>query len=187
MISLKRIALTAAALASAALLVPGCRSKDTAAKAPPAKAEQKAAPGAVPAWLGLGKAPLDEVGRLLMDLDSGDPCKFWRAEDILQNMGDSVAPRTRRALAASTPEARAAACRLAYNFRDQEAIGGMIALLGDESRMVRNTANVFLCGLTGRDFNFRPDALPEDRAAAQSRWQKWYAAAGGPAVAPRRD
>jgi len=132
------------------------------------------------------RGPLDEVGRLLVDLDSGDVVRCWRAEEALGEMGASVAPRTRAALGAAYPEARAAACRLAFKFRDEAAIPGMIALLDDDSRLVRSTANVFLCGLTDQDFGFRPDAAAPDRAAARAAWEAWRAKTYGPRLAPKR-
>jgi len=195
MISCKPTALMAITLTAAACLAAGCRDrKSGAAGAAAAAAPQAAEAERIPAWL--SKEPMDSVGRLLLDLDSGDPVRCWHAEEALGDLGAEIAPRTRRAMAASTPEARAAACRLAFKFRDEAAIPAMIALLADEpragrgydheSRLVMNTANVFLCGLTDRDFNFRPDALPADRAAARARWEAWYRSAYGPALAPKR-
>jgi len=154
-------------------------------KEPPVSAGAKAA-AAVAAAPGRDARQLDEVGRLLADLDSGDIVRCWRAEEALEQMGASVAPRTRAALGAANPEARAAACRLAFKFRDEPAIPGMIALLDDDSRLVRSTANVFLCGLTDQDFDFRPDATAADRAAAKAAWEAWHAKTYGPRLAPKR-
>jgi hypothetical protein len=194
MISCRPTALIVLTMVAATCLAAGCWHRKTAkSAAPQAAAPQTAEPTRIPAWL---KGPLDNVGKLLLDLDSGDPVRCWHAEEALGDLGAEVAPRTRLAMGASTPEARAAACRLAYKFRDEAAIPAMIALLADEpkagrgydheSRLVMNTANVFLCGLTDRDFNFRPDALPAERAAAKARWEAWYASAYGPGLAPKR-
>ena len=181
MTSFRRTALAMVILASAALAAMGCRKSEGK------DAKKAGADGNGPSLAWMGEKPtLDDVGNLLVEMDSGQPLLCWRAESALGEMGSSVAPRVRLALAASTPEARAAACRLAFKFRDQEAIPGMIALLGDDSRLVRNTANVFLCGLTDQDFGFRPDALESDRRDARKRWEAWYARTSGPVLPPKR-
>ncbi len=181
MTSFRRTALAMVILASAALAAMSCRKSEGK------DAKKAGADGNGPSLAWMGEKPtFDDVGKLLVDLDSGKPVLYWHAESALGEMGSAVAPRVRQAMAASMPEARAAACRLAFKFRDQEAIPGMIALLGDESRLVRNTANVFLCGLTDQDFGFRPDALESDRRAAQKRWEAWYAKTYGPVLPPKR-
>jgi hypothetical protein len=182
MISFRRTALLTAMLTAATFATFGCRNSKSQGSQPAAPAASSRTEN--PVWL--GRQPNDEVGLLLRDLDSGDPLRTWHAEESLGAMGPAVAARTRAAMNASTPEARAAACRLAYQFRDASALSGMIALLGDDSRLVRNTANVFLCGLTDQDFGFRADAMPADRAAAQDLWEAWYAKTHGPVLAPKR-
>jgi hypothetical protein len=124
-----------------------------------------------------GQLPRDlraDVARLLNDLASGDIRLAWRAEEELGRMGARVAPQVRLMLDSASPEARAAACRLAYRFEDKRAIAPMIDLLADESRLVRAQAGVSLSGMTEQDFDFRPDALASDRAKAIGRWQDWY-------------
>ncbi|MHC4913967.1 MAG: HEAT repeat domain-containing protein [Planctomycetota bacterium] len=124
-----------------------------------------------------GEAPRGAKGGVatfLADLASGDMVKAWRAEEALANMGPVVASQVRAMFGSASPEARAAACRLAYRFKDTVAIPTMIDLLADESRLVRVEASVNLSGITGQDFNFRADALPADRLAAIERWEKWY-------------
>jgi hypothetical protein len=114
------------------------------------------------------------IGQLLANLACGDMVKAWRAEEALGNMGPTVAAQVRAMFGSASPEARGAACRLAYRFRDTVAIPIMIDLLADESRLVRVEASVNLSGMTGQDFSFRADALPADRLAAIKRWEAWY-------------
>ena len=185
MISFRRTALLTAIMAAGIFTTVGCwtsRSQGSKTTGPAVSGTAKRTEKNT--WL--DKQPNDEVGLLLRELDSGDALRTWRAEESLGAMGSAIAARTRAAMNASTPEARAAACRLAYQFRDASAIPGMIALLGDDSRLVRNTANVFLSGLTNQDFGFRADAMPADRAAAQDLWEAWYAKTHGPVLAPKR-
>jgi len=124
-----------------------------------------------------GQLPRDirqDVAALLKDLASGDMVKSWRAESELARRGAEVLPSVRLMFGSTSPEARAAACRLCYRCRDVKALPAMIDLLSDESRMVRVEAGVSLSGMTGQDFDFRPDALQADRERAVERWQNWY-------------
>ena len=116
-----------------------------------------------------------EVQKLLADLASGDLVRAWQAEARLKEMGPGIAAEVRQVLDSPSPEARAAGCRLAYHYRDLDAVPGIIRLLDDSSDMVRTQADVSLSGITGQDFNFRAEALRTDRLAAQKRWSNWYA------------
>jgi HEAT repeat protein len=186
-----------AVLAVAAVLLTGCwpfsdkakSEKKAAAQPAPAADERVVKPyrTAQAAAAKKGGQP-DEVDLLLADLDSPTLVLQWRAEQALRDMGPSIAARVRPLLGSTAilPEARAAACRLAEQFRDAQAIPAMIALLMDDSRLVRSMANVSLCGLTNQDFDYRPDAIAEDRAAAQARWQAWHLRTAGPILPPKR-
>lgn len=175
-----RLALTLTAVTAMIALSTGCgKTKSGEGSVSLARPTQQSAAARA-------EKPLDEIGSLLADLDGGDVAASWRAEELLGAKGPWVAPRVRTMLGASTPEARAAACRLAYKFTDTSSIAGMIELLGDKSRLVRNTANYCLCGLTNQDFRFRPDAMPEDQAAAKARWESWYVRNYGPLPASKQ-
>jgi hypothetical protein len=203
-----RFTLSLAAAAVLCLAAYGCRGAKSKAPGEGAKAPASA-PSPALAQAARPPAPMistrkdkdgkplppDEIDMLLHELCGTelqrarlpeDVRSSWRAEDKLVEIGPSVAPRVRAALSFPCPEARAAACRLAYRFGDAEAIPAMIKLLDDESSLVRLHANRSLCGMTGQDMNYRPEALPEDRAAAKARWEKWYASTAGPVVVPKR-
>lgn len=172
----KTIALGLAVLAAAALTFSGCRKGPrTTTPRPDRTRRQRLLSGRFD-LLQKGRGPGGEggVAKLLADLASGDMVLAWRAEEALTAMGEEVAPQVRVMFGSASPEARGAACRMACHFKDTPALPKMIALLADESRMVRVEAGVSLCGLTNQDFNFRADALPADRAAAQARWRNWY-------------
>ncbi len=176
----KTIALGLAVMAAAALTFSGCRKGPRTIKKRPDRVRRERLSGRFDV-LQKGRGPTGEggVAKLLADLASGDMVLAWRAEEGLTEMGEDVAPQVRVMLDSASPEARGAACRLAYRFNDTPALPKMIALLADESRLVRVEVGVSLCGLTNQDFNFRADALPAERAAAQARWQNWYNKAYG--------
>ena len=171
-------------LSAAALLASGCRGGDS-----PGIGVGNAPPPPAPRRVKVPKARVaaqGDVSALLADLASGDMVRLWTAEEKLGRMGPSVAPQVRSMLGVALPEARAAACRLAYKFEDTEALPFMIELLADESRLVRSTSAVFLRGMTGQDFDYRPDALDSDRAASIVRWREWYAKTHGQVRRRRR-
>lgn len=179
---LRRATLVLAALA--AMLAAGCWPFGSSGRPGAVPEEQAAAPAAK---LELQRPEVrarpvtvpeagPRVSPLLADLQGADMLKCWRAEEALREMGPTMAPYVRAMFASPSPQARSAACRLAFRLNDWQAVPGIIALLADESLVVRRTANVYLCGLTGEDFGFRPEATPGDRAAAQARWTNWYAA-----------
>lgn len=172
-----KIALGLAVLAVAALGAAGCGKGPgkTAKNRPDRQVRRQRLSGRFDV-LQKGRAPggAGGVAKLLADLASGDMVLAWRAEEALADLGEDVAPQVRVMLDSASPEARAAACRLAYRFKDIAALPKMIALLTNESHLVRVEAGVNLCGLTDQDFNYRPDSLPADRAAAQARWRNWF-------------
>jgi hypothetical protein len=181
-----------AALCAAALMTWGCRGGSSGSGSG-AAAGPAAAPGRVvlddnSLALKRGDVPREVQGgfaQLLADLSSGEILRALTAEERLRELGVDAAPCVRAAFGSGSPEARAAACRLAYRIGDPAFIPPLVARLGDESRLVRIEANVNLCGLTGQDFNFRADALESDRAEAIKRWEAWYARTYGP-VKPGR-
>ena len=171
----KTIALGLAVLAVTALTFSGCRKGSRPTRNRPDRTRRQRLSGRFDVLQkGRGATGEGGVAKLLADLASGDMVLAWRAEEALTEMGEEVAPQVRVMLDSASPEARAAACRLACRFNDTPALPKMIALLADESRLVRVEAGVSLCGLTNQDFDFRADALPADRAAAQARWRNWY-------------
>lgn len=206
MTRLARLTLALPATLLLATACPGCRDS----KSQPAAEGPKPAPSPAPAATGAkpppaavsarkdasGKPlPADEVDVLLNDLSGtelqrsrlpSDARTSWLAEDKLIEIGPAIAPRVRAALSFPSPEARAAACRLACRFEDAGAVPALIGLLGDESLLVRTHANRSLCTLTGQDLGYRPGASPEDRAAARARWERWYASTTGPVAVPKR-
>jgi len=195
---IRRTTMSLAVLAAAAVLLSGCwpftdkakKGDQVAAKPAPAPEGKVVKPyqTAQSAAARKGSPPPDEVDFLLADLDNPSLVLQWRAEEALRDLGPSIAARVRPLLSSTAilPEARAAACRLAEYFRDHQAMPAMIALLMDESRLVRDVAGVSLCGLTNQDFDYRPDATVEDRVAAQARWQAWYLRTAGPILPPKR-
>jgi hypothetical protein len=165
-------------MAAAAVTFAGCRGDSGEEKRSRAEKRKKrriaARRRAALRKVNLPRDVPENVAKLLGALESGDMVRSWRAEEALLDLGEEMAPYTRLMFGSTSPEARGAACRLAYAFKDTASISTMIDLLADESRLVRVEASVNLSGLTGQDFNFRPDALPADRDAAIGRWQTWY-------------
>jgi len=167
-------ALGLALLATALVFAAGCRGGDGKDKKKSARKRKDSKKQGI---LRKGQLPRDlkqDVASLLNDLASGDMVKSWRAESELASRDASVLPSVRLMFGSTSPEARAAACRLCYRFKDVKALPSMIDLLSDESRMVRVEASVSLSGMTGQDFDYRPDALQADRDKAIERWQNWY-------------
>jgi len=185
---------TVLAIVAAALLAAGCR-KGTGGKTKTTRSREKAGRQHQRPLRGDFRVlqrdtrPANaqgEVGKLLADLAGGDMRLAWRAEEALGDMGPWVAPQVRSMLGSASPEARAAACRLAFRFGDTGAIPAMMKLLSDESEMVRAEAGVQLCGLTGQDFGYRPKALLPDRVEAIGRWQAWYSKTHGAVTGRKR-
>jgi len=179
-------------LCAAAMLACGCRGGadrgTTKSAAKPASAPGRTALEESTLALKRADLPREEQGAfaaLLADLSSGEILRALEAEERLRDLGVDAAPCVRAAFGSGSPEARAAACRLACGIGDPGFIPALVARLGDESRLVRIEANVALCGLTGQDFNFRADALEADRVEAIRRWEAWHARTHGP-VKPGR-
>jgi HEAT repeat protein len=121
---------------------------------------------------GVGVAFTDALARALPELE-GEAVK--RARTVLAERLARMTPATLKdKLREEDSEVRRGAA-VACAMRDlKEMVPDIIALLKEDSDVVRPAARAALKALSGQDFGPRPGATAKERAEAVRRWESWW-------------
>lgn len=146
--------------------------KAAAAAAPPVTppaAESSVAPA--PAEPGLPDELATQVERLHDDLPA---TRFEAAFKLIQSKDPLVLPALLKAASDEDPLVRRLVMEGLGEFHDPRSVDALIEGLGDEERLVTQTAHATLQRLTGQTLPFDPEGNSSARRSAQARWRDWW-------------